>query len=161
MPHTIAARGAAALWCAAAALAACHPAPPSDAPAPDTVNPDTMVHSVGASATGRVISARDVRDVKVTRVEQLMEGRFAGVEVTRVPGGGVSVRIRGGTSILGDNEPLYVIDGMPVQAGPGGALNGINPEDIARIEVLKDVGSTAMYGVRGANGVVLITTKGR
>ncbi|MBV9773502.1 MAG: TonB-dependent receptor plug domain-containing protein [Gemmatimonadetes bacterium] len=163
---------AAALGCAALALAAgCTPAPPADTPGPgaataaDSVAPDgvedadTMVRAASASRTGRVATARDLRDARVVRAEQLLEGRFAGVQVTRLAGGGISVRIRGGTSIMGDNEPLYVLDGMPLQAGPGGALNGINPEDIARIEMLKDIGSTAIYGIRGANGVVLITTK--
>jgi TonB-dependent starch-binding outer membrane protein SusC len=92
------------------------------------------------------------------RVEELFAGRFAGVVVTRIPGG-ISVRIRGGSTITGSNEPLYVIDGMPIDPGPGGALVGINPADIEKIEVLKDIGSTAMYGSRGANGVILIRTK--
>lgn len=81
------------------------------------------------------------------------------MQVIRRPDGSIAVRIRGGTSVYGDSEPLYVIDGMTVQAGPGGALQGINPYDIVRIEVLKDIGSTAAYGVRGANGVILITTR--
>ena len=87
-----------------------------------------------------------------------MAGRFAGVEVLRVRGG-IAVRIRGATSTMGSNEPLYVIDGMAVEPGPGGALVGINPHDIAKIRVLKDIGSTSFYGMRGANGVVVITTK--
>ena len=92
------------------------------------------------------------------RVEELFAGRFAGVEVTKIPGG-ISVRIRGGSTINGSNEPLYVIDDMVIDPGPGGALVGINPADVAKIEVLKDIGSTAMYGSRGANGVILIRTK--
>jgi TonB-dependent SusC/RagA subfamily outer membrane receptor len=93
-----------------------------------------------------------------TRVEELFVGRFPGVEVWRVPEG-LSVRIRGATSVMGSTEPLYVIDGMTIDPGPGGALVGLNPADIEKIEVLKDAGSTAMYGVRGANGVILIKTK--
>ena len=93
-----------------------------------------------------------------TRVEELFVGRFPGVEVWRVPEG-LSVRIRGATSVMGSTEPLYVIDGMTIDPGPGGALVGLNPADIEKIEVLKDAGSTAMYGVRGANGVILIRTK--
>ena len=85
--------------------------------------------------------------------------RFPGVVVTRTPDGGLAVRIRGTTSIHGSNEPLYVIDGVPIRPGPGGALAGINPYDIESIEVLKDPASTTMYGVRGANGVIVITTK--
>jgi TonB-dependent SusC/RagA subfamily outer membrane receptor len=93
-----------------------------------------------------------------TRVEELFVGRFPGVEVFRAPGG-LQVRIRGASSVMGSNEPLYVIDGMTIDPGPGGALVGLNPADIESIEVLKDAGSTAMYGVRGANGVILIKTK--
>jgi TonB-dependent starch-binding outer membrane protein SusC len=90
--------------------------------------------------------------------EELFAGRFPGVEVKRI-GGGIAVRIRGAASGSGDTEPLYVIDGMTIEAGPGGALMGINPQDIEKIEILKDIGSTAFYGVRGANGVILIKTK--
>jgi TonB-dependent SusC/RagA subfamily outer membrane receptor len=83
----------------------------------------------------------------------------SGVTVTRTPDGGISVRIRGQSTINGNTEPLYVIDGLPIQPGPGGSLVGINPHDIASIEVLKDAANTAFYGVRGANGVILIKTK--
>ena len=76
----------------------------------------------------------------------------------RVPGG-IAVRIRGASSVTGSNEPLYVVDGMEMVAGPGRALMGINPADITGIEVLKDIGSISAYGVRGANGVVLISTR--
>jgi TonB-dependent starch-binding outer membrane protein SusC len=94
----------------------------------------------------------------VARAEELLAGRFPGVEVYRVQGG-IGVRIRGGTSVNGSNEPLYVVDGMTIEPGPGGALVGINPADIEKIEVLKDAGSTAQWGVRGANGVIVIKTK--
>ncbi len=79
--------------------------------------------------------------------------------MTRSADGSIAIRIRGVTSIHGGNEPLYVIDGLPIQPGPGGSLAGINPYDIESIEVLKDPASTTMYGVRGANGVIVITTK--
>lgn len=85
--------------------------------------------------------------------------RFPGVSITRAPDGSLAVRIRGTTSLYGSNEPLYVIDGVPVRPGPGGSLSGINPYDIESIEVLKDATATAMYGVRGANGVIVIKTK--
>jgi len=88
-----------------------------------------------------------------------LAGRFPGVEVFRLASGDLSVQIRGASSFVGSTEPLYVIDGMEISPGPGGALVGINPADIASIQVLKDIGSTALYGVRGANGVILITTK--
>jgi TonB-dependent SusC/RagA subfamily outer membrane receptor len=111
-----------------------------------------------ANRAGRAIDAKDIRASEVRRVEELFAGRFAGVTVLQ-HAGGLSVRIRGTTSVLGSNEPLYVIDGMPIDAGTGGALVGLNPADIQRIEVLKDISSTSFYGMRGANGVVLITTK--
>jgi len=93
----------------------------------------------------------------VARTEELFAGRFPGVQVIQTPGG-ISVRIRGQSSVLGSTEPLYVIDGMPLEPSPSGLLT-VNPSDIAKIQVLKDISSTAIYGVRGANGVILITTK--
>jgi len=115
-----------------------------------------------------------------TNVDQLLQGRIAGVKVTQssaAPGGGVSIRIRGSNSVNADNEPLYVIDGQPIENNPGVApdrgqsvaffsqapasnpLNSLNPNDIESIEVLKDASAAAIYGSRGANGVILITTK--
>lgn len=111
-------------------------------------------------------------------VDQMLQGRAAGVQVISNggnPGEGVSVRIRGTNSLMGNNEPLYVVDGIIVttagedvqsgtkdgndyQAAQSG-LAGINPSDIESIEILKDASATAIYGSRGANGVVLITTK--
>lgn len=111
------------------------------------------------SGTGRAADARHLpQGQQPAQAEELMEGRFSGVRVLRTADGGIAVQIRGVSTFMGSSEPLYVIDGFPVEAGPGGALSGINPRDIRRIEVLKDAGSTAMYGGRGANGVVLITT---
>jgi len=92
-------------------------------------------------------------------LEKILQGRVAGVTVSRAPDGGIAVRIRGASSVYGNNEPLYVIDGMPVQPGPNGSLTGINPYDIESIKVLKDPADTAMYGMRGANGVIVIKTK--
>ena len=73
--------------------------------------------------------------------------------------GSLAIRIRGNTSIGANSEPLYVIDGMAIQPGPGGALQGINPHDIESIEVLKDAASLSFYGMRAANGVIVIKTK--
>jgi TonB-dependent SusC/RagA subfamily outer membrane receptor len=87
----------------------------------------------------------------------MLQGRASGVHVYAVPGG-IAVRIRGVTSPVGNNEPLYVVDGIPIQAGPGGSLFGINPHDIASIDVLKGT-AAAIYGVRGANGVIVVKTK--
>ncbi|MBD3631113.1 SusC/RagA family TonB-linked outer membrane protein [Cyclobacterium sp.] len=111
----------------------------------------------------------------VTSVDQLIVGRAAGVQITQAsaePGGGVSIRIRGANSINANNEPLYVIDGLPIDNGastpssgvvnnptPRNPLNSLNPSDIQSIEILKDASATAIYGSRGANGVILITTK--
>lgn len=99
----------------------------------------------------------DIKAGIVTNTAQFLKGRAAGVQVRQnssEPGGGMSIRIRGASSISSNNEPLYVIDGFQTEIG-----NQINPEDIASIEILKDAAATAIYGARGANGVVLITTK--
>lgn len=130
--------------------------------------------------TGAVsrVGADDIQKSSSVSMESALQGRAAGVLVTQAssaPGGGISVRIRGGNSIQGGNEPLYVIDGVPVysnnnEVNPGGgqfnelrtapnALASLNPSDIESMEVLKDASATAIYGSRGANGVVLITTK--
>ncbi len=93
----------------------------------------------------------------LTRLDQALKGRAAGVEVTQTsgaPGAGYKIRIRGANSISGNNNPLYVVDGLVV-----GDINSINVNDIASMEVLKDASATAIYGSRGANGVVLVTTK--
>jgi len=140
---------------AALAAAGCRSGPPGE-PAPEPPPPEGT--AVAAAPAG-TLTAEDVRDRRVARAEELLTGRFAGVEVIQVPGGGISVRIRGATSVTLSTEPLFVVDGVPVNAEPGGALKWLAPQDIARIEVLKDIGSTAFYGVRGANGVILITTK--
>jgi TonB-dependent SusC/RagA subfamily outer membrane receptor len=92
-------------------------------------------------------------------IEKVLQGRVAGVTVSRASDGGIAVRIRGAMSVYGNNDPLYVVDGMPIQPGPNGSLTGINPYDIESIQVLKDPAETAMYGVRGANGVIVIKTK--
>jgi TonB-dependent SusC/RagA subfamily outer membrane receptor len=94
-----------------------------------------------------------------TRVEELFAGRFPGVQVFQASGG-LSVRIRGATSLRGSTEPLYIVDGFPYTPSSDGLI-ALNPSDIARIEVLKDAAQTAEYGSRGANGVVKITTKKR
>jgi TonB-dependent starch-binding outer membrane protein SusC len=110
--------------------------------------------------TGAVtsISAKDLAETPITRPDQMIQGRSSGVQVIQTnsaPGGNVSIRIRGTNSINSGNEPLFVVDGFP----GAGDLNTINPQDIESIEILKDASSTAIYGSRGANGVVLITTK--
>ncbi len=113
--------------------------------------------------TGSVstVSAEDISNVPVSRVDQALQGRAAGVQITQTsgaPGAGTAIRVRGGNSITGSNEPLWVIDGIVV--GTNFDLNNINSSDIKSIEILKDASSIAIYGSRGANGVVLVTTKG-
>ncbi|MEQ9441779.1 MAG: TonB-dependent receptor [Cyclobacteriaceae bacterium] len=110
--------------------------------------------------TGAVssVSEEEIKSLPVTRVDQALQGRAAGVQVTQTdasPGGNVRIRIRGGNSLQAGNDPLYVIDGF---AGAGN-LTSLNPSDIESIEILKDASATAIYGARGANGVVIITTK--
>lgn len=108
----------------------------------------------GAVAT---ISTTDLRNEPIARIDQAIQGRSAGVVVqnnTAAPNGQVTIRVRGSNSINGANDPLIVIDGFI-----GGDLSSINPNEIRSIEVLKDASSTAIYGSRGANGVILISTK--
>ncbi|PRY90682.1 SusC/RagA family TonB-linked outer membrane protein [Mongoliibacter ruber] len=137
-----------------------------------TVNRSDLTGSVSS------ISEKDLQLGVNASLDQMMQGRAPGVQVIQAssaPGGGVAVRIRGGNSISGGNEPLYVIDGFPIynsgnEVNPGGGqfnefrvapnpLASINPNDIESMEILKDASATAIYGSRGANGVVIITTK--
>ncbi len=129
--------------------------------------------------TGGVVALtpKEFNQGVIASPEQLLQGRAAGVQITPAsgePGGAVNVRIRGATSIRGNNNPLYVIDGVPVDGGnvsdggdnfgagaaaPRNPLNFLNPADIENVTVLKDASASAIYGSRGANGVVLITTR--
>jgi len=121
--------------------------------------------------TGSVtsIGIADIDKIPTASITQNIAGRAAGVNVTSnsgAPGAGVKIRIRGTNSLQGNNDPLFVIDGVPVTSSPqqsgnfsADALAGINPEDIESMEILKDASAVAIYGSRGANGVVLITTK--
>lgn len=143
---------------------------------------DVVVVGYGTQRRGDVTASVATVDIDQanqalsTAPTDLIEGRVAGVNVVETsgePGAGVSLRIRGGTSIAASNEPLYVIDGIPISGAnvtPGGSgevgtspprnpLTLLNPNDIESISILKDASATAIYGSRGANGVVLITTK--
>jgi len=111
------------------------------------------------SPPSATVTADDIAKAPGQSVEQVLMGRFPGVEVTRAPDGGFAVRIRGGSSIRSGNTPLYVLDGVVIDPGPNGYLTGVNPNDIASIQVLKEPAETALYGLRGANGVIIITTK--
>ena len=104
-----------------------------------------------------VMDSKSFKDQPVARVEDALNGRMSGVQVmsSGVPGGSMKIRVRGASSVNKSNDPLYVVDGIVRETG----LEGINPEDIQSIQVLKDASSTAIYGARGANGVVMVQTK--
>lgn len=118
--------------------------------------------------TGSVeaVTPEEFNPGRIVSPEQLIQGKVAGVQVVDngEPGGGMNIRLRGGTSINASNEPLFVVDGTPLPVGGGisagrNPLNFLNPNDIESVTVLKDASATAIYGSRGANGVVLVTTK--
>jgi len=117
-----------------------------------TANKESLTGSVA------VVGAREIEDRPVTSVTAALEGNAPGVQVnnsTGTPGSDPEIRIRGFNSINGNNKPLYVVDGVPFE----GDINDLNPQDIESMSVLKDAASSALYGNRGANGVVLINTK--
>ncbi|MXV14475.1 SusC/RagA family TonB-linked outer membrane protein [Hufsiella ginkgonis] len=118
-----------------------------------TVNRRDLTGSVSS------VSAKQLKDIPINSTAEALAGRLAGVQVTGTegtPNAEFQIRVRGGGSITQDNSPLYVVDGIQVQ----NALSVLSPQDIESIDVLKDASSTAIYGARGANGVVIITTKG-
>lgn len=132
----------------------------------DTYNLEEVV-AVGygtvkkSDLTGSVtsVNSEKINAIPATNVLQALSGRATGIQVsqnTGSPGGNVSVRIRGTNSVQGSNEPLYVVDGFPISGSNPTVLNN---SDVESIEILKDASSTAIYGSRGANGVILITTK--
>lgn len=118
------------------------------------------------------VTTEKLEQNRTSSVEQLLQGQVSGVVISdsSEPGGGTGISIRGTNSLLGGTQPLYVVDGIPIDpltdaegnTGGGQAQNSIaflNPNDIDKIEVLKDAAATAIYGARGANGVIIITTK--
>jgi TonB-dependent starch-binding outer membrane protein SusC len=140
---------------------------------PEAIGLETLV-AVGygvrraADVTGsvEVVTEEQFNTGRIVSPEQLIQGKIAGVRIidTGEPGGAVNIRIRGGTSVNAGNEPLFVVDGIPMPHGGGlsagrNPLNFLKPDDIESMTVLKDAASTAIYGSRGANGVILITTK--
>ena len=115
-----------------------------------------------SDVTGSVTSVKTeaLKEIPANSVEGLLQGRAAGLQVinsSQDPGAGATVRIRGGSSLRGSNAPLVVVDGFPL--GDAGDLKQINPSDIVNMEILKDASASAIYGYRGANGVIMITTK--
>lgn len=149
---------------AVGALAACGSAA---GPGPAAPEPEDVAVGYGTTPADDVTGA--IQSVDTERAAlcsntllEMLEGRVAGLEVIRGPGGQVQLRLRGTTSITGDTNPLIVIDGVPVLPGHiESALSLVMPQDVAHIDVLKDAGSTAIYGSRGANGVIIIRTKKR
>ena len=118
----------------------------------ESVNKRDVLGSVSS------VNSKQLRDIPLTNAAEALVGRLAGVQVTSTegaPGADVVIRVRGGGSITQDNTPIYIVDGIQVE----NALSVISPQDIASVDVLKDASSTAIYGARGANGVVVITTK--
>ncbi len=111
--------------------------------------------------TGSIVSVGEkaLREVPVANLQSALQGRAAGLEIQKVgtrPGAGAVIRIRGERTINGSNDPLIILDGIPFE---GGNLNDINPDEVASVDILKDASATAIYGSRGSNGVILITTK--
>ena len=105
------------------------------------------------------VTSKDVEANPSESIEKILQAKVPGVLVTRTPDGGIALQIRGQSSLYAANQPLYVIDGVTISPGPNGALTGVNPHDIESIQVLKDPADTAVYGMRGANGVIVVKTK--
>ena len=127
--------------------AACAKKTSSEAPAPRP-----------ATRSDGVVSSRDIANDPGRPIEEILASRVAGVTISRAADGGIAVRIRG-TQSAANEQPLYILDGVPFIPGQGGSLTGINPYDIESIKVLKDAADITMYGSRGANGVIVIKTK--
>ena len=104
------------------------------------------------------VTAKDIEKDPTEPIEKLLQAKVTGLQVTRAPDGGIALQIRGATSFDGSDAPLFVIDGVPMEPGPGGALSGVDPYNIATIKVLKGA-DAGIYGIRGFNGVIVITTK--
>ena len=140
------------------------PSPRPEAPEPEdevSIGYGTQSKRTGTGAVSSISPTE--ADARVPRVEDLLRARVPGLEIVPLSSGNYTIRIRGQRRIQGSpegDEPLLVIDDVTVPAGSlGSALAGLAPRDVARIDVLKDAGATAVYGARGANGVIIITTK--
>jgi TonB-dependent starch-binding outer membrane protein SusC len=122
--------------------------------APETATPATQAGSPQGS------TSNDIRQTPNEPIEQQLMRRTPGVTIGRTASGDLTIRVRGGSSSLqGNNAPLYIVDGVPFSPSTDGGLSGLNPYDISSIKVLKDAADITMYGVRGANGVIVIKTK--
>jgi TonB-dependent SusC/RagA subfamily outer membrane receptor len=124
---------------------------PAQAPAPTTSRPADQQKA-------NAVEGSDMQRLNVQSIEEYLNGRVPGLQVLRSESGQYTIRIRGNASAEG--EPLLVVDNVPVTQGMNSdALRNLNPREIARVEVLKDASATAMYGSRGANGVLVIKTR--
>jgi TonB-dependent SusC/RagA subfamily outer membrane receptor len=144
-------RGRAATVILAALLGGCAQSGPrsTDAPAPTP-----------SAGTAQGVTAAEIRQSPTEPIEQQLMARSPGVVIGRSADGSLTVRIRGGaSSVRGNNAPLYIVDGVPFSPSTDGGLSGLNPHDISSIRVLKDAADITMYGIRGANGVIVIKTK--
>lgn len=156
-------RGFRSLVCCLIAGAGCHayPGGPVLPPAPSAPKVDVGYGSQDkrdvTTAVDRVEGDKLMESSPRT-VTDMLVGRFAGVDVYKLANGGTSIRIRGSRSLKAEQEPLVVLDGMPQHNGTT-SLSDLDPHDIKSIEVLKDAAATSVYGSRGANGVIIISTK--
>ncbi|MDQ6635720.1 MAG: TonB-dependent receptor plug domain-containing protein [Gemmatimonadota bacterium] len=110
-------------------------------------------------APAPMVTSEDIARNPGESIERTIQAKSSGVLITRCPDGSIALQIRGTSSWDASSRPLYVIDGSPMEPGAGGVLSGVNPYDIESIRVLKDPADIAVYGMRGANGVILVTTK--
>ena len=137
---------------------ACASAPP---PRADGLVGDPPV-AAPAPAPTNVVTSDDLEragDANGDAILKALMAKVPGLQIARTADGPLAIRIRGTHSVSANDEPLYIIDGVEIRPGPGGALSGINAHDIASIEVLKDAASLSFYGLRAANGVIVIKTK--
>ena len=121
--------------------------------------PASTSPSPSPSTQSSTVTSENINPAPSEPIEKVLQGRVSGVVVTRGADGGIAVQIRGQSAQLGNTQPLYVLDGVPIEPGPGGSLSGVSPYDIESIRVLKDPADLTMYGSRGANGVIVIKTK--
>jgi len=106
-----------------------------------------------------VLTAEDIRRSPGQTLEQLLLAHVPGLTLTRARDGRTILQLRGATTLMGEQEPLFIVNGIPLGPNPSGNLSAINPHDIDTVELLRDAAATAAYGSRGANGVIVIRTK--
>jgi TonB-dependent SusC/RagA subfamily outer membrane receptor len=157
-----AARAFGALACsfAFAALVGCHR---GSFGAAESSSPEPPKGGYGEQLSGTIhsVTTEQLNHRSAAQLEELLDGRFPGVTVARTASGGFLVQVRGIGTFLGRPEPLYVIDGIPVQVHPQRGIDWLSPHDIQSITVLKGPPDTSLYGARSANGVIVISTKRR